>query len=164
MIISLLVAMDQSRGIGINNGLPWHLSADLKRFKSLTMGHHMIMGRRTYESIGIPLSGRTTIIVTHDPDYHAQGCLVSNSIEEALALAEARGEEEAFIIGGGEIFSQVLAHADRIYLTQVHAQVEADAFFPEFNEQQWTEVEAFHQPADEKNQYPSTFRYLIKKR
>ncbi|MGE5224753.1 MAG: dihydrofolate reductase [Omnitrophica WOR_2 bacterium] len=163
MIISLLVAMDQARGIGINNRLPWHLSADLKRFKRLTMGHHMVMGRKTYESIGRPLPGRITIILTHDQNYQADGCLVSNSLEDALALAKARGEQEVFIIGGGEIFSQVLDRADRLYLTYVHARVEADVFFPLLNEQEWLEIDSADQPADENNQYSSTYRCLIRK-
>jgi dihydrofolate reductase len=163
MIISLLVAMDQKRGIGIKNRLPWHLSADLKRFKSLTMGHHLIMGRKTYESIGKPLPGRATIIVTHNPDFRAEGCLISNSLDDALTLAKTRGEREVFIIGGGDVFSQTLALADRLYITQLNASVEADAFFPCYDEGQWAEVESSFQPADEKNQFSSIYRYLIRK-
>jgi dihydrofolate reductase len=163
MIISLLVAMDQNRGIGIGNQLPWHLSTDLKRFKSLTMGHHMVMGRKTFESIGKPLPGRTTIIITHDPAYHSEGCLITHSINDALSLAKTRGEKEVFIIGGGNVFSQVLKIADRLYITQVNAHQRADVFFPEYNEQEWEEVESAFQAADDRNQYSSTYRYLIKK-
>jgi len=163
MIISLLVAMDQNRGIGANNQLPWHLSADLKRFKSLTMGHHMIMGRKTFESIGKPLPGRVTIIVTHDPEYQAQECLIAHSMNEAFSLSETSGEIEVFIIGGGNVFSQVLMRADRLYITQVNARVRADVFFPEYDEHEWEEIESVFQPADDKNQYSSTYRYLIRK-
>ncbi|HWQ31842.1 MAG TPA: dihydrofolate reductase [Blastocatellia bacterium] len=162
MIVSLIVAMDERRGIGFEGRLPWRLSADLKRFKALTMGHHLIAGRKTYESIGRPLPGRTMIIVTRDPDYQAEGCLIAHSVDEALALARARGETEAFIIGGAEIYAQTLERADRLYLTQVHAITDADVFFPAFDESAWREQEVSPHEAGEKNQYPSTFKLLVR--
>jgi dihydrofolate reductase len=168
LIISLIVAMDESGGIGLQQRLPWRLSADLKRFKSLTMGHHLIMGRKTYQTIGRLLPGRTTIIVTRNPDYTAPGCpgvhcLIAQSLQQALALASDRGDEEVFIIGGGQIFKRSLPLADCIYLTQVHAQVDADTFFPTFDENQWDEIESSYHPADELNQYPTTFKILSRK-
>ena len=163
MIISLIVAMDEKRGIGKAGELPWRLSADLKRFRALTMGHHMIVGRKTFESIGKPLAGRQMIVVTHNAAFEADGCLVAASVQAALALAQQRGETEVFVIGGAEIYSQTLDVADRVYLTQVHAEVDADAFFPEFKHDSWTETMSAHQPADEKNQYAFTFRLLERK-
>lgn len=160
MIVSLLVALDERNGIGLRGGLPWHLAADLKRFKALSMGHHLIMGRKTWDSIGRALPGRTSIIISHDPEYQAEGCLVAHSLDEGLSLAESRGEEEAFVIGGGEIFALALPLADRIYLTRVHAVVAADTFFPEFDTSEWRVVEQAKQPQDEKNQYPFTFYRL----
>lgn len=174
MIVSLLVAMDEKRGIGKENLVPWRLSADLKQFKNRTLGHHLIMGRKTYESIGRPLPGRTTIIVTRNPNYAVHDCpesdqsqpecLVAHSLDEALRLAKQRGDEEAFIIGGGEIFTYALEVADRIYLTQVHAQVPADVFFPPFDETAWVEQTSFYQPADERNEFPFTFKLLEKRK
>jgi dihydrofolate reductase len=157
----LIVAMDEMGGIGKDNRLPWHLSSDLKRFKQLTMGHHLIMGRKTYETIGRPLPGRTTIVITRNPQYQAAGCLVAPSLEEALGLAREKGDTEAFIAGGGEIFTLALPLVDQIYLTQVHAQVEADVFFPPFSLEGWRQIETIEQPADEKNDYPARFILLV---
>ena len=141
MIISLIVAMDQQGGIGYQNRIPWHIPADLKRFKALTMEHHLIIGRKTYESIGRALPGRTMIVITRSKNYHAEGCLVVSSLSQALRLAEERGETEAFIGGGGTIYAQALPYADRIYLTRVHIQVEADVFFPAWDENDWRLVQ-----------------------
>ena len=163
MIISLLVAMDEHNGIGKNNRLPWHLSADLKRFKALSMGHHVIMGRKTYESIGRPLPGRVLVIVTRSPDYQAEGCLVAHSLEEALDIARQAGESAAFVIGGGQIFAQALPLAERIYLTRVHTVSEADVFFPEFDERDWSIQTVSEVPADEKNQFSTTYMVLDKR-
>lgn len=162
MIVSLIVAMDKRRGIGLNNRLPWRLAADMKRFRELTMGHHLIVGRKTYESIGKPLPGRQMVIVTRDQDYRAEGCAVVHSLDEALGLARARGEQEAFIGGGAQIYAEAIGLADRLYLTLVEAETAADTFFPEFDEDEWRERESFYQPADEKNQYPFTFKLLAK--
>lgn len=154
--------MDENGGIGKDNRLPWHLSADLKRFKSITMGHHIIMGRKTYESIGKPLPGRTNIVVTRNPDYEAEGCIVVHSLDAALDLARENGEDEAFITGGREIFAQALETADRIYLTRVHAVVPADVYFPDFDQGEWSEVDSHYHPADEVNDYPFTMKLLVK--
>ena len=140
MIVSLIVAMDERGGIGLRNRVPWHLPTDLKRFKALTMGHHLIVGRKTYESIGRALPGRTMIIVTRSKDYRAEACWVVSSLPEALRLAEERGETEAFIGGGGSIYAQALPVADRIYLTRVHVVVEADVVFPVWEEDGWRVV------------------------
>lgn len=160
MIISLLVAMDEKRGIGKDGKLPWRLSSDLKRFRELTMGHHIIVGRKTFESIGKPLPGRRTIVVTRNAELQPEGCQVAASMEAAIETARMNGETEAFVIGGADIYAQALDSADRVYLTQVHAVVDADTFFPELNADQWTENDADHYPADDKNQHAFTFRIL----
>jgi len=163
LIISLIAAMDKQRGIGLNNQLPWRLPADLKRFRALTMGHHLIVGRKTFDSIGKPLAGRQMIVVTRDKSFAADGCFAAHSLGEAIRLARARGESEVFVCGGAEIYSQSIGSADRLYLTLVEAVVAADTFFPEFDSGEWTEQEsAFHLP-DEKNQFPFTFKLLIRK-
>ena len=162
MIVSLIAAMDEARGIGIDNRLPWRLSADLKRFKNLTMGHHIVVGRKTFESIGSPLPGRRTIVLTHRAGFTAPGCLVAGSLEEALTLARKNGESETFICGGARVFEEALPIADRFYLTLVHARVGADTFFPEWQEDCWVEQEVSHHDADEKNQYPLTFKVLVR--
>lgn len=164
MIISLIVAMDEQRGIGKDGKLPWHLSSDLKRFRALTMGHHIIVGRKTYESIGKPLPGRHTIVVTRSESYKPEGCLIAHSVEEAIRVARERGETEAFVCGGAAIYAGALPGADRLYLTLVHTTVEADVFFPAIEQQAWTEKESSSHAKDEKNQYPLTFKLLEKKR
>lgn len=163
MIVSIIAAMDRKRGIGIDNNLPWRLSADLKRFRDLTMGRHIIVGRKTFESIGRPLPGRRMIVVTRDRNYKTDGCDVAHSVEDATRLARERGESEVFICGGAEIYAQSIEIADRMYLTLVDAEVAADTFFPEFDERGWSEQECFYQPADEKNQYPFTFKMLVRR-
>lgn len=163
MIISLLVAMDERGGIGKDSRLPWHLSTDLRRFKRLTMGHYLIVGRKTYESIGRVLPGRMMIVVTRQGDYQAKGCLVAHSLDDAFRIAEEGGEEEVFVIGGGQIFTQALAKADRIYLTEVHTRVAADTFFPPIDEMEWEEVEREAFPAGERDEYETTFRVLRRK-
>ncbi|HXF38545.1 MAG TPA: dihydrofolate reductase [Blastocatellia bacterium] len=160
MIISLLVAMDESRGIGKAGKLPWRLSADMKRFRELTMGHHIIVGRKTFESIGKPLPARDMIVVTREESLKPDGCMTARSVEAAIALAEDRGETEVFVCGGTAIYAQALNAAHRIYLTQVHANVDADTFFPEFDASIWRETEKSFQQADEKNQYALTFKVL----
>jgi len=162
VIISIIAAMDRKRGIGVDNKLPWRLSADLKRFRELTMGHHLIVGRKTFESIGRPLPGRRMIVVTRDLNYKAAGCDVAHSVEDAINLARERDESEVFICGGAEIYAQIIGVADRMYLTFVDAEVAADTFFPEFDEREWNERESFYQPADEKNQYAFTFKLMTR--
>lgn len=155
--------MDEKRGIGYKNRLPWYLSSDLKRFKKLTMNHHVIMGRKTFESIGKVLPGRTMIIISRNKSFEAEGCLVAHSLEGAIALAQKEGEDEAFVIGGATIYRMALPRADRLYLTQVHAATKADVFFPEWDEGEWVEAQRIELPVDEKNQYPTTFRILNRK-
>ncbi len=164
MIISMILAMDENQGIGRGNMLPWHLPEDLKRFKNITMGHHLIMGRITFQSIGKPLSGRVNIIVTRNPNFKADGCLVTQSLEEALGTAQAKGETEVFIIGGGEIYTQAISLTDRIYLTLVHTVSKADVFFHELDETDWIIIFSQYHPPDENNQYPTTFKILEKPR
>ena len=163
MIVSLIVAMDEQGGIGKEGHLPWRLSSDLQRFKRLTMGHTLIMGRKTWEAIDRPLVGRTNVVVTRNPQYHPAGCLVAASLDNAFALAQEAGESEVFIIGGGEIFAQAITNVERIYLTVVHAEVTADVFFPPYAMAEWRVVDSCFHPADEKNDFPTTF-YRLEKR
>ena len=162
MIVSLIVAMDERRGIGKENHLPWRLSADLKRFREQTMGHHIIVGRKTFESIGKPLPGRQMIVVTRNPDFKPEGCMVAHSLEEAITLARERGESEVFVCGGARIYARSLNLADRLYLTLVHTEADVDTFFPEWDERDWIEKESSFHPADEKNEYATTFKLLQK--
>lgn len=148
---SILVAMAKNRVIGRNNALPWHLSPDLKRFKQLTMGHHIVMGRKTYESIGRPLPGRTSVIVTHQPDYQAPGAIVAGSLVAALKIC-SEGKEvdrESFVIGGAEVYQQALELCQRMYVTEIQQEFEGDALFPEFDPQQWREVSREKHQLDE---------------
>ena len=163
MIISLIVAMDDRQGIGHHGRLPWRLSTDMKRFKNITMGHHLIMGRKTFETIGRSLPGRKMIVITRNKVYEADGCLMAGSLEEALRFAKEGGEEEVLVIGGGEIYRQALLMADRIYLTNVHTQVPADVFFPELTMGDWEEIRREEVSAGEKDSYPATFRVLERK-
>ncbi len=153
---SLIVAMTRSRVIGRAGGLPWRLSTDLKRFKSLTMGHHLIMGRKTYESLGRSLPGRTSIVVTRQPDYPAaSGVLIAPTLDNALRLAI--NDEQPFMIGGGEIFGPALSKAGRLYVTWVEADVSGDTFFPPLNLADWQLVHCEPVPADAKNDYDTTY-------
>lgn len=136
--VSLIVAMAKNRVIGINNTLPWHLPADLKHFRTLTMGHHIVMGRKTYESIGKPLPGRTSVVVTRNPAYSAPGVIAVNSLEAAISACG--NDNEIFVIGGAELYLQAIALADRIYLTEINADIRGDAHFPEFNRSEWHET------------------------
>jgi dihydrofolate reductase len=163
VIVSLLVAMDEKRGIGKGGGLPWRLSSDLKRFRELTMGHHIVVGRKTFESIGRPLPGREMIIVTRGDGLAPEGCFIARSVEDAIRFARDRGEGELFICGGAEIYAQTLGAADRIYLTLVHTDSDADTFFPEWNSDEWVEQASERHSADEKNQHPFTFKVLARK-
>lgn len=161
MLLSVIVAQSQNRVIGINNKLPWYLPEDLKYFKQITQGKPIIMGRKTYESIGRPLPGRTNIVITRDSEYQMPGVKVVHSLDQALALAEQQalvdGSEEALVIGGSEIYALTLPQADRLYLTQVHAQVEGDAFFPALDKDQWQEMLRQDFSADGPNPYDYSF-------
>jgi dihydrofolate reductase len=136
--ISLVVAMGENRVIGVEGALPWHLSTDLKRFRRITWGKPLIMGRKTHESIGRPLPGRKNIVLTGDPNYRAEGCTVVHSPEEALREAEG---EEAMVIGGSAVYREFLPKADRLYLTLIHREFAGDTFFPDFDRTTWREVE-----------------------
>ena len=135
--LSIIVAVANGNVIGINNSMPWHLPEDLKRFRTLTTGHHIVMGRKTYESLGRLLPGRTTVIVTRNHDYAVEGAIIAHSVEEALAACT--DDDEVFLIGGAELYQQGFIHADKLYLTEVHADFEGDAFLPQFDLSRWQE-------------------------
>jgi len=162
MRISLIVAMAENRVIGRDNQLPWRIPADLKHFKALTMGKPIIMGRKTYESIGRPLPGRGNIVITGDTSYRAEGCQVVHTLEEALR--SAGGAEEAMIIGGATLYRQTLKDADRLYLTLVKAQPEGDTWFPKIEPQEWREIRREVHTADESNEYDYDFVVLDRAR
>jgi dihydrofolate reductase len=153
--VSLIVAVAANGVIGRAGGLPWRLSADLRRFKALTMGHHLVMGRRTWESIGRPLPGRTTIVVTRREDLPVEGALVARSPDDALRLAA--GDDEVFVVGGAELYRALLDRADRIYLTRVHAEPEGDTHSPPVDWTRWRRVGAEDLPAGPRDDHPSTF-------
>ena len=155
MRLSIIAAMSANRVIGSNNDLPWRLPEDWKRFKSLTMGHHLIMGRKTFESIGQPLPGRTTVVITRQTGYAPEGVLVAHSVEQALQMAA--GDDEVFVAGGAQIYQQMLPRADRMYLTSIDAEFEGDTYFPEFEESDWELISEEGYAQDEKNPYPYTF-------
>ncbi len=136
--LSLIVAVASNNVIGINNSLPWHLPEDLKRFRALTTGHHIIMGRKTYESLGRLLPGRTTVIVTRNKDYSLEGALVAQSLEAAIALCQ--NDEEPFVIGGAELYQDGLKLANKLYMTEVDLDVVGDAFFPTVDLNHWHET------------------------
>ncbi|HLG34997.1 MAG TPA: dihydrofolate reductase [Bacteroidia bacterium] len=167
MQISLIAAVSENNVIGKDKHLPWHLPADMKYFRETTMGHCVIMGRRNYDSIPEkfrPLPGRTNIIVTHQKKFSAPDCVVVNSIVAALNEAEKKNETETFIIGGGEIFKEVMNTADKIYLTRIHHTFEGDVFFPELNTEEWKEESSEHFKADEKNKFDYSFLIYIRKK
>lgn len=134
--------MANNRVIGIANTLPWRLPEDLKHFKALTTGHHILMGRKTYESLGRPLPGRTSVVITRSGDLRLPGCIVATSIDDAIAACN--GDAELFFIGGAELYRQALAYADRIYLTEIQSDFEGDAWFPDFDRSQWQETGRTH--------------------
>lgn len=164
MIFSYVVAVASNGVIGRNNALPWRIPKDLKFFKQATMGKPVIMGRRTYDSIGKPLPGRANIVVTRNPDYQPEGVKVVHSLTQAVKLAEsigaADGVRECAIIGGAEIFREALPITDRIYLTEVHANVEGDVYFPEYDKSEWEEVSRENFEAEPPNPYDYSFVVL----
>lgn len=153
--ISIIVAMAKNRVIGARGGIPWKLPEELKLFKEVTMGHHIIMGRKTYESIGRLLPGRTTVIVTRQPGYRVEGAVVAHSLEEAIAACG--NDDEIFVIGGEEIFRAALPRADRLYLTTVDTEVEGDTYMPEFDPAGWQEASSRAFPADARHTYGFRF-------
>ncbi len=160
MNLSIIVALSENNVVGINNQLPWHLSADLKRVKALTMGHHLIMGRKTFESIGRPLPGRTNVIITRNKDFKAEGCVTVSSLIEALE--KAKDDTEAFIFGGGEVFREGLPKVNKIYMTRIHRNFEGDTHFPELKSEEWKEISREDFNADEKNNYNYSFIDLVR--
>jgi dihydrofolate reductase len=156
--VSLVVAMTRDRVIGRDNAMPWHLPDDLKRFKALTMGKPMLMGRKTFESIGKPLPGRTSLVMTRDPNWRAEGVIVVHSIDDAVARAGA--VPEISVVGGADVFRLALPLAQRIYLTTIHASIPGDTYFPPIEPGEWREVERTDHPADDRHAYAMTFSTL----
>jgi dihydrofolate reductase len=156
-VLSAIVAMGENRVIGKDNQLLWRLPADLKHFKNLTSGHPVLMGRKTYQSIGKPLPDRTNIILTHDSQFSAPDCVVVNSAETAVSMAIELDQDEVFIIGGAEIYKQLLPQTQRLYLTLVHHNFDGDTYFPELLAAEWQEISREKNQADDKNPYDYTF-------
>jgi dihydrofolate reductase len=156
MRVSIVAAISENGVIGRDGGLPWRISSDLRRFKQLTMGHHLVMGRKTFQSIGRTLPGRTTLVLTRNGEFQAPGVIVACDLDEALDYC--RGDGEVFIVGGAEVYRQALPRAQRLYLTEVHARVDGDAFFPQLDRSQWRLAEEQRQPSGEKDEYASDFR------
>lgn len=155
MNLTLIAAMAKNRVIGKDNDLIWHFPEDLKHFKSLTSGHHVIMGRKTFESVGRPLPKRVNIIITRQKDYQAEGCKIAGSLEEALAMVE--NDDQPFIVGGAEIYKQSLDFAKTIELTLIEAEYEGDTFFPEFDPSIWKLARGEKKEADDKHAHPYEF-------
>lgn len=157
-MISLIAAMGRNRVIGQNNTLPWRLPADMRHFRRVTLGKPVLMGRKTFESLGRPLAGRTNIIITRDTTYAAPDCRVVHSVDEALMAAS--GSDEIMVLGGADIFAQFLPHAARLYLTCVHGDFDGDAFFPPYDPDAWVETVRTEQAADAENPYACSFLTL----
>jgi dihydrofolate reductase len=169
MIVSLIVAISENGVIGKDGGIPWHLPADLKLFKQVTMGHYLVVGRKTFESIGKALPGRKMIVLSRQVGYKMDGCeppgcRMAASLAEALDIARTAGEDEIFIGGGAAIYTQAIPLADRIYLSRVHAEVEGDTFFSEFDLNDWQEELTHHYPAVGQQEYDFTYNILIPKK
>lgn len=158
MKVSAIVAISNDRVIGNDNDIPWYLPADLKYFKKMTLNHHIIMGRKTFQSIGRPLPKRTNVVLTRDIYFIATNCLMANSVEHALGIAQDNGEEEAFIIGGGQIYELAMPYIDKVYLTEVDIDVKGTVVFPVLPEEEWREVSAEAHTPDEKNEYGYIFK------
>jgi len=160
MIISLIAALTENHVIGKDNDLPWHLPDDMKFFMETTKGHHVIMGRKNYESLPPkfrPLPNRTNIVVTRQKDFKATGCTVTHSLDEAVELAKKSNDPEIFIIGGADIFKQSMHLADRLYLTEIKTTLEGDTYFPPVDKTAWKEVTRKHHPVDDRHAYPFDF-------
>ena len=162
MLISIIVAVSENGAIGKDNELIWRLPDDLKRFKSITLGHPMIMGRKTYDSIGRPLPGRTSIVISRNLSLSIEGVLLVHDLEEAIEKARLTGTDEVFIIGGGNVYQQALPIADKIYLTEVHTVVEGDTFFKITKKDDWKETLRTQHAEDERHFFPFDFVELVK--
>lgn len=158
MIISAILAMDENRVIGKDNQLPWHLPADLQHFKQITWGKPIIMGRKTFQSIGKALPGRKNIVITRDLDFRAENCTVVHSLEDVFN--DCKDASEVMIIGGAELIKQTLPQIQKLYLTLIHHQFEGNIYFPELNEKEWKEIDRVDHQPDEKNKYAYTFLTL----
>lgn len=163
MLLSIIVAVSENGVIGLDNQLIWRLPDDLKRFKQLTLGHPMIMGRKTFESIGKPLPGRQSIIITRDKNFSFEGTIVVNTLEDAIEAAKQTGTDEAFVVGGGEIYNQVQPLCDKLYITEVHTDIEGDTFFKIENPELWKESERIHHKSDEKHAISFDFVDFVRK-
>jgi len=163
--VSIIVAKGENNAIGKANGLPWHLPSDLKHFKETTRGHHVVMGRKTFESLDKPLPGRTHYVVTRNPSYQVpEGHAVFSSLENALEAAKAKGLDRLFILGGAEIYRQAVPYTDELIVTEVHARPDADTFFPELNLDDWEETERVHvDHLNTKDEYSMDFVVLKRK-
>ncbi len=159
--LAIIVAAAKNGVIGVNNTLPWHLSADLQHFKRMTIGKPVVMGRKTFDSIGRPLPNRTNIVVTHQPDWHFEGVTKASSLDEALAVgqaaAESSGVDEVILMGGGTLYAQGIGRAETVYLTEVDCEVAGDAVFPRLSSEDWCEVSREHHTSDAKNDYNFAF-------
>jgi len=157
----MIAAVAENNALGKNNELVWHLPNDFKRFKALTTGHHIIMGRKTFESFPKPLPNRTHIVITRQKNYNPEGCIIVESMEEAIAICPEN--ESSFIIGGGEIYNLGLSYADKLEITRVHHRFEADAFFPIINIDDWKEIESVFNAKDDKHLFDFTYQTFEKK-
>ena len=162
MKLSVIIAISENKVIGNGDKLPWHLSSDLKRFKAITTGHPIIMGRKTYESIGRILPGRLNVIITHNKTYKVEGATVVHSIEEAISIAQEHEQEEAFVIGGAAIIKEGLKYCNKIYLTKVLADVKGDVYLDLNLSEEWKTIKEESLPANDKDEYPVTFLDLEK--
>lgn len=160
MTISMIAALSKNRVIGRNNDLPWRLPDDMKYFMQTTKGHHVVMGRKNYESLPLkfrPLPNRTNIVVTHQLNFQAPGCIIVRSIDAAIEIAAEAGESELFMIGGAQIYEQALQKADRLYLTEIDAEVDGDTYFPEIASGKWKEVSRTHHATDDRHAFAFDF-------
>lgn len=158
-VISIIAAIGENRELGKDNKLLWHIPEDFARFKKITFGHLVIMGRKTYESIGKPLSGRTNIIITRDENYQAENCLVVHSLNEAIEHAKTKDNAEVFVIGGGQIYKEAIGIADKLYLTIVRGKFEADTYFPDYSKFQ----KVVYKQEGQDDKYKYTFMELVSK-
>lgn len=159
-MIIMIAAVAENNALGKNNELVWHLPNDFKRFKTLTTGHHIIMGRKTFESFPKPLPNRTHVVITRNKNYNPEGCIVVDSIEKAISICPEN--ETSFIIGGGEIYNLGLPFADQLEITRVHHSFDADAFFPEINSDEWKEIQTEFNQIDDKHQFDYTYQTFVK--
>jgi dihydrofolate reductase len=160
-MIIMIAAASENNALGKNNELVWHLPNDFKRFKNLTSGHHIIMGRKTFESFPKPLPNRTHIVISRQENYNPEGCIVVNSMKKAIAICPS--DNPIYIIGGGEIYNLGIPFSDKIELTRVHHTFEADAFFPEINPKDWEIILSEFQPKDDKHRFDYTYQTYVRK-